>query len=190
MNGVENHLEGKRIGFAMTGSFCTFARVLAVLPEFVARGADVTPILSETAWGTDTRFMPAQRLIASLTEICGRAPLHTIVEAEPIGPKKTLDLLIVAPATGNTLGKLAAGITDTSVTMACKAQWRNERPVLLAPSTNDARTGSAAALRRLFARPYTYLTTAVPDDPSNKPASLVAAMEALPAIADAILAAK
>ena len=186
---MENHLRGKRIGFAMTGSFCTLRRVLQVVPRFVEAGADVTPILSETAWSTDTRFMPAAELVARLREICGREPLHSIVETEPVGPKKTLDLLVVAPATGNTLGKLAAGITDTSVTMACKAQWRNERPVLLAPSTNDARTGSAAAMRALFDRPHTYLATAVPDDPAGKPASLVAVMETLPDIANAILAA-
>lgn len=173
-------LSGKRIGFAMTCSFCTFDRVLNVLPRFLEAGALVTPILSETAYATDTRFMSAESLRERLRAVCGKEPLHTIVEVEPIGPKKLLDLLIVAPATGNTLGKLAHGITDTCVVMACKSQWRNRRPVLLAISTNDGLTGSAASIARLRERQDAYLLPFIQDDPVGKPASLVAEMERLP----------
>ncbi|MDO4740961.1 MAG: dipicolinate synthase subunit B [Eubacteriales bacterium] len=181
-------LKGKRIGFAMTGSFCTFERVLKVLPEIVRLGAEVWPILSETAYATDTRFMRAEEAIRRLTETCGRPPLHTIVQAEPIGPKKLLDLMIVAPATGNTIGKLAYGITDTCVAMACKAQWRNRRPVLLAISTNDGLSTSAEAISKLKVRADTYFLPYEQDDPEGKPDSLVAKMELLPSFAAEILA--
>jgi len=180
-------MQGKRIGFAMTGSFCTFERVLRILPEFIERGAEVTPILSETAYGTNTRFMKAADVIGRMEEICGRKVLHTITQAEPIGPKKLLDLLIVAPATGNTLGKLAFGITDTSVTMACKAHWRNGRPVILAVSTNDGLSGSAESIRRLSEKKNTFLLPYIQDDPVGKPDSLVAKMEMLPSFAEKIL---
>lgn len=180
-------MDGARIGFAMTGSFCTLERVLRVLPEFVARGAKITPILSEMAYYTDSRFMKAQELIGRLEEICGAHPLHSISQTEPIGPKKLLDLLIVAPATGNTLGKLAHGITDTSVTMACKAQWRNRRPVLLAISTNDALSGSAHSIEILREKRDTFFVPYEADDPAGKPDSLVAKMEILPDIAQKIL---
>lgn len=180
-------LKGARIGFAMTGSFCTFERVLKILPEFVKRGADVVPILSETAYGTDSRFMRAGDVIGRLEEICGKHPLHTIGQTEPIGPKKLLDLMIVAPATGNTIGKLAYGITDTCVAMACKAQWRNRRPVLIAVSTNDGLSTSAEAIGKLERRKDTFLLPYEMDDPEGKPDSLVAQMEMLPDFAEKIL---
>lgn len=184
---MESILKGKRVGFAMTGSYCTFERVLSVLPEFVRRGADVTPILSENAYGTDSRFMPAAEVIGRMERICGKHPLHTIVQTEPVGPKKLLDILIVAPATGCTLGKLAYGITDTSVTMACKAQWRNRRPVLLAVSTNDGLSGSAGGIGILSKRRDTFFLPYEQDDPVGKPDSLVAKMEMLPDFAEEIL---
>lgn len=180
-------LEGVRLGFAMTGSFCTLERTLRVLPEFVRRGALVVPILSEMAYYTDSRFMPAQELIGRLKEITGRDPIHSIVQTEPIGPKKLLDLLIVAPATGNTIGKLAYGITDTSVTMACKAHWRNLRPVIIAISTNDGRSGSARGIELLKKKRDTYLAPYEPDDPQEKPDSFVAKMEMLPDFAEHVL---
>ena len=185
---MKSALDGARVGFAMTGSFCTFERVLKILPEFVRRGADVTPILSQMAYNTDTRFMKAEDLRRRLFEICGKEPLHTIVQAEPIGPKKLLDLVIVAPATGNTLGKLAYGITDTSVAMACKAHWRNERPVIIAVSTNDGLSTSADAIAKLSERKNTYLLPYEQDDPVGKPDSLVAKMELLPDFAEKALA--
>ena len=184
---MNSTLNGARVGFAMTGSFCTFERVLCVLPEFVRRGADVTPILSEMAYSTDTRFTKAEELRRTLSEICGKEPLHTIVQAEPIGPKKLLDLIIVAPATGNTLGKLAYGITDTSVAMACKAHWRNRRPVLIAVSTNDGLSTSAGAIAKLSERKDTYLLPYEQDDPAGKPDSLVAKMELLPDFAEKLM---
>ncbi len=181
------NMQGARIGFAMTGSFCTFLQVLEILPEFVRRGAEVTPILSETAYSTDTRFMRAGDLIEKMREITGKEPIHTIVGAEPIGPKKLLDMLIVAPATGNTLGKLAHGITDTCVTMACKAHWRNGRPVVLAVSTNDALSGSAASIEILLKKKNTYFAPFAPDDPVGKPDSLVAKFALLPDFSEQLL---
>lgn len=180
-------LSGKRIGFAMTGSFCTFERVLNVLPRFVEAGALITPILSETAYSTDTRFFRAAEVRKRLEAICSARPLHSIVDVEPIGPQKLLDLLIVAPATGNTLGKLAHGITDTCVVMACKSQWRNRRPVILAISTNDGLTGSAESIARLSKRADAYFLPYAQDDPVGKPASLVAEMERLPQFAASVL---
>jgi len=180
-------LSGIRIGFAMTGSFCTFERVLKIVPEFVRMGAEVTPILSETAYKTDTRFMKAKDVIERLEGICGKHPIHDIVGAEPIGPKKLLDMLIVAPTTGNTIGKLAYGITDSCVAMACKAHWRNGRPVLLAVSTNDGLSTSAEAIARLSRRKDTFLLPYEQDDPAGKPDSLVAKMEVLPEYACEIL---
>ncbi len=170
-------LKNRRIGFAMTGSFCTFARIFPEIGRLRKLGADIYPILSYNAFMLDTRFFPADEVRRRLSDLCGREIWHTLQEVEPIGPKKLLDLLIVAPCTGNTLGKLAAGIIDTPVTMAVKSQLRNSRPVLLAVSTNDglgasARSiGSLMPLRDLFFVPYEQ------DDPQGKPASLVARMD-------------
>lgn len=138
--------EKLRIGFACTSSFCTFGQILPVIEETARRYGTVIPILSEYSAVTDTRFGRAADFAAELERICGRTPLHTIRDVEPIGPDQLLDLLVVAPCTGNTLAKLAAGITDTAVTMAVKAHLRNGRPVLLAISTND---GLAVSLRNL-----------------------------------------
>lgn len=122
-------LEGKTIGFAMTGSFCTFKTVVAELENLKKTGANIIPIMSQNAYGTDTRFGTAESFVQALTDITGNEIIHTIKDAEPIGPKKLLDALIIAPCTGNTLGKLANGITDTPVTLAAKAHLRNERPL-------------------------------------------------------------
>ena len=162
------------IGFAMTGSFCTFERVLKQMEALVRRGYEVLPVLSFNAGTLDTRFMTAEHLRARIVEITGNEPIDTLAGAEPIGPKKLLDLLIICPCTGNTLGKLAAGITDTSVTMAAKAHLRNCRPILLAPSTNDGLAASARNLGQLMSRKYIYLVPFRQDDPEEKPASLVA----------------
>ena len=142
-------METVRIGFAITGSFCTFKPVFEQMEILVKEGYSVTPIMSEHAYTTDTRFGAAAEWVQRAEDITGQNVIHTIAQAEPIGPKKLLDLLIVAPCTGNTLGKLACGIYDTAPTLAVKSHRRNERPVLIAVSTNDALAASAANIGKL-----------------------------------------
>lgn len=162
-----------RIGFAMCGSFCTFSRVFPAMEE-VAKYHTVIPIFSQAVYNTDSRFGTAQSHIRRASDICGVSPLHTIEEVEPIGPKKLLDALIIAPCTGNTLAKLAHSIADGSVTMAAKSHLRNGRPILLAVSTNDALAGAAENIGRLLARKYYYFVPFCQDDPEKKPTSMVA----------------
>lgn len=168
-----------RLGFALTGSFCTFERVLRVLRELSAE-YDITPILSPAAASCDTRFGAAEDFRAELEAICRRRALTSLQEVEPIGPKRLLDILIVAPCTGNTLSKLAAGITDTCVTMACKSQLRNARPVVLAVSTNDGLSASASGLGKLLNRKNIYFVPFGQDAPEAKPTSLVADFSLIP----------
>ena len=158
----------------MCGSFCTHAQAMTALERVKARFARVVPIVSECTAATDTRFGAAHDLMREMERICDCRVIATVKDAEPIGPKKLLDLLIIAPCTGNTLGKLAGGVTDTSVTMAAKAHLRNDRPVLLAPSTNDGLAGSAANLGALMGRKNLYFVPFRQDDPEKKPTSLVA----------------
>lgn len=148
----------------------------------MAAGEDFTlyPIMSETAAATDTRFGRAADHIARLEHACGRPVIASIREAEPIGPKKLLDILVVAPCTGNTLGKLASGIADSAVTLAVKAHLRNERPVVIAVSSNDALSGSAANIGTLLNRKNMYFVPMTQDDPAGKPRSIVARMEKIP----------
>ncbi|MCI9393496.1 MAG: dipicolinate synthase subunit B [Oscillospiraceae bacterium] len=162
------------VGFAMCGSFCTHAQAMTALERVKARFARVVPIVSECTAATDTRFGAAHDLMREMERICDCRVITTVKDAEPIGPKKLLDLLIIAPCTGNTLGKLAGGVTDTSVTMAAKAHLRNDRPVLIAPSTNDGLAGSAANLGALMGRKNLYFVPFRQDDPEKKPTSLVA----------------
>ena len=162
------------VGFAVCGSFCTHAKAMEALEQVKARFSTVIPIVSECTAATDTRFGPAHELMREMERICDRRVISSIREAEPIGPKKLLDLLIIAPCTGNTLGKLACGITDTAVTMAAKAHLRNQRPLLIAPSTNDGLTASAPNLGALLSRKYIYFVPYGQDDPVKKPTSLVA----------------
>ena len=162
------------VGFAVCGSFCTHAKAMEALEQVKARFSTVIPIVSECTAATDTRFGPAHELMREMERICDRRVISSIREAEPIGPKKLLDLLIIAPWTGNTLGKLACGITDTAVTMAAKAHLRNQRPLLIAPSTNDGLTASAPNLGALLSRKYIYFVPFGQDDPVKKPTSLVA----------------
>ena len=147
---------------------------MGALEQVKARFARVIPIVSECVAATDTRFGAAHDLMREMERICDHRVIDTIKAAEPIGPQKLLDLLIIAPCTGNTLGKLAAGITDSSVTMAAKAHLRNSRPLLLAPSTNDGLAASAASIGALLPRKYIYFVPFGQDDPEKKPASLVA----------------
>jgi len=165
------------IGFAVCGSFCTHDKAMAALEQVRARWRNIVPIVSECTAATDTRFGKAHDLMREMERICDRRVIASIAAAEPIGPKKLLDLLIIAPCTGNTLGKLATGITDTSVTMAAKAHLRNGRPVLIAPSTNDGLSTSARNIGELLTRKNIFFVPFGQDDPVNKPASLTADLD-------------
>ena len=165
------------IGFAITGSFCTFKAVFPQMNLLVEHGYRVLPIMSENAYATDTRFGRAADWAAQAEEICGEKVIHTIAQAEPIGPKKLLDLLILAPCTGNTLGKLACGIVDTAVTMAVKSHLRRMKPVLIAVSTNDALGAAARNIGALMNYKHMYFLPMAQDDPVKKPNSLVARFE-------------
>lgn len=158
----------------MCGSYCTFSKVIPVMERLVKEGAEVTPIMSENAYSTDTRFGKAQDHIKRIESICNKKIISTISEAEPIGPKKLLDIIIIEPCTGNTLGKLACGITDSSVTMATKAHLRNNRPVLIAVSTNDGLSTSAKNIGYLHNFKNIYFVPYRQDDPLLKENSLVA----------------
>ncbi len=176
-----------RVGLALTGSFCTFARVMPVIEKLVSNGFDVTPILSYNAGSMDTRFGTAVSWKEKLIETTGKPPICTIEDAEPVGPKKLFDVLAVAPCTGNTLSKLANGVTDTPVTMVVKSHLRVERPVVLGISTNDGLSGSAANIGTLLNRKHYYFVPFRQDAPYTKPRSLVADMELLPAALAAAL---
>lgn len=166
-------MEHKTIGFAVCGSFCTHAAAMGALEQLKARYSHIIPIVSETTADTDTRFGTAHDLMREMERICDHRVISTIKQAEPIGPQSLLDLLVIAPCTGNTLGKLAHGISDTAVTLAAKAHLRNSRPVLLAPSTNDGLAVSAQNIGALMARKYIYFVPFRQDDPIKKPTSLV-----------------
>ncbi len=172
-------MEQIRVGFALCGSFCMLRKTLEQLPRLTGSGFDITPIMSETAYNTDTRFGAAGEFRRILTETTGKEIIRTVAQAEPIGPKKLLDLLIIAPCTGNTLGKLAGGITDTAVTMAAKAHLRNKRPLLIAVSTNDALSASAKNIGVLLNTKNVFFVPMKQDDPENKETSLVADMSLL-----------
>ena len=169
-----------RVGFALTGSFCTHQRVLEVMESMRDAGFRLTPILSFNAGGLDTRFGTAQALRGRLEEICGTQIIDTIEAAEPVGPKGLFDVLVVAPCTGNTIAKLAYAVTDTPVTMAVKSHLRGGRPVVIAVSTNDALSGSAANIGVLLNRRHYYFVPMKQDAPLAKPCSVVAEMEKLP----------
>lgn len=177
-------------GFAMCGSFCTFSEVIPQIEELVKEGINVVPIMSPVSWLTDTRFGTAADINSKIEDICGKKIIHTIEGAEPIGPKKLLDLLIVAPCTGNTLGKLANGITDTSVTLAVKAHLRNERPVLLGVSTNDALAAAAKNIGLLMNCKNIFFIPMRQDAPQSKPNSVVADFTLTKSAADAALEGK
>lgn len=177
------------IGFAMCGSFCTFSKVFPVM-EALAQEHKVFPILSSAACSTDSRFGKAEDFIAFAQRICNRNVIRSIVDAEPIGPKKLLDALIVAPCTGNTLAKLAHGIADGPVTMAAKSHLRNGRPVIIAVSTNDALGAAAENIGRLLSRKNYYFVPFRQDDAQNKPTSMVADFAMIPDTVSAALEGK
>jgi len=174
------------IGFALCGSFCTYAKVFPVM-ELLTRDYQVVPIFSSTSYTIDSRFGTAKEHFEAAREICGTAPLHTIAQVEPIGPKKLFDALVIAPCTGNTLAKLAHGIADGPVTMAAKSHLRNGRPVVLAVSTNDGLSGAAENIGRLLARKHYYFVPFGQDDAAGKPTSLVADFAQIPQTLDAAL---
>ena len=175
-----------KIGFALCGSFCTFSKVFPVMEE-LAKAHAVTPIFSRAAATLDSRFGKAADFLARAEAICGRPPLLTIPEVEPVGPKKLFDILVIAPCTGNTLARLAHSIADGPVTMAAKSHLRNGRPILLAVSTNDALGGAAENIGRLLGKKHYYFVPFGQDDPVNKPTSMVAHFGMVPAAAEAAL---
>ncbi len=182
-------MKGKRIGFALTGSYCTFAAVMPEIVRLREGGAEIIPIMSETAARTDTRFGRAEMWRRQILAASGALEIvDTMTAAEPIGPGKLLDLVIVAPCTGNTLAKIAGGITDSTVTMAVKAHLRNLRPVLVAISTNDGLGLNAVNLARLQSSKNIFLVPYGQDNPAVKPNSLVAAMDLIPQAAEMALA--
>lgn len=162
-----------KLGYALTGSFCTFSKSLEALKTLAAEGYDIYPIMSETAFNTDTRFGDAQFFRDEITKITGREIIHKIEQAEPIGPKKLLDVLCIVPCTGNTLAKLANGIADTAVTMAAKSHLRNSRPVLIGVSTNDALGGAAKNIGHLMNYKNYYFVPFGMDDCVHKTKSMV-----------------
>ncbi len=163
-----------KIGFAMCGSFCTIANALIQLKELKNKGYDIYPIVSPIVYSTNTRFTVAEELINTLEDICGHKVIHTVEDAEPIGPKKMFDILVVCPCTGNTLAKLALGITDTAVTMAVKAHIRNNKPVVLALASNDALGTSAKNIGYLLNTKNYYFVPFSQDDPVLKERSMIA----------------
>lgn len=176
------------IGYALCGSFCTFSRSIAVLEKLVSDGHRVIPIMSASAFGTDTRFGEAAKIRGHIEALCGSEIICSIEKAEPLGPKVKLDIMVVSPCTGNTLAKLAHGITDTPVTMACKAHLRCDRPLLLALASNDAMSGNFANLAAMLNRKAVYLVPMMQDDPIGKPHSLVAQFERIPEALEAAVA--
>lgn len=175
-----NMLDGKKVGFALCGSFCTFDEAISVVERLINLGCIVTPIMSSNAYNMNTKFGKAQTHIDKLEKITDKKVIHEIVDAEPIGPQKMFDILIVAPCTGNTLAKLALGITDTPVTMAVKSHIRNGRPVVLAVSTNDALAGSSKNIGALQNYKNFYFVPMHQDDSLNKPNSLIASFDKIP----------
>ncbi len=169
----------KTLGFALCGSFCTFEKAVQQM-EILSRSYNILPIMSQNAYSTDTRFGKAREWVRQVEEIAGSPVIHTMVQAEPIGPKGLVDVLAVAPCTGNTLSKIAAGITDTPVTMAVKSALRIGIPVVLCCATNDAMAASGPNLLRLLNTKNVYLVPLRQDDPVKKPVSLVADFSLLP----------
>lgn len=174
------------IGFAMCGSFCTFSKVFPVMEQLAAQHK-VFPILSAASGSIDSRFGDAKDFIVFAERICNRKVMQTIAEVEPIGPKKLLDALVIAPCTGNTLAKLAHGIADGPVTMAAKSHLRNGRPVIVAVSSNDALGAGAENIGRLLARKCYFFVPFRQDDPIGKPTSIVADFTRIPDTVDAAL---
>ncbi len=177
----------ERVGFAVSGSFCTHEQVLKALEQLTAVYETVVPIVSETSAFTDTRFGDSENLLEQLEDLTGQEVLCDIPSVEPIGPKKLLDVLVIAPATGNTIAKLANGIADTAVTMAAKSHLRNGRPVVVAVSSNDGLAAGARNIGELLVRKNYYFVPFGQDNAAAKPCSLVADFGKIPETVDAAL---
>lgn len=178
------------LGYALTGSFCTLKNSIEALKKLSEYDIKIKPIMSETVYNTDTRFGKAQDFINQVEEICNQKVIHDIVSAEPIGPKNLLDILVVAPATGNTLAKNALGITDTCVTMAIKAHLRNNKPVVLGIATNDALGASAKNIGLLHNTKNIFFVPYRQDDPRGKNNSLICDFNLIPQTVEAALKGK
>ncbi len=161
------------VGFALCGSFCTFSQVIKEMEALTSKGYEIVPIMSFNAFSTDTRFGKASEHKERIEAICKRKIIATIPDAEPIGPKKMLDILLIEPCTGNTAAKLANGITDTPVTLAAKSHLRNNRPLLIAISTNDALSGSAGNIGKLINTNNVFFVPFRQDSPDGKPRSMI-----------------
>lgn len=183
---MEKKFEGLKIGYILTGSFCTFEKSFEQAEILRDMGAELIPVMSENASSITTRFGTAEENVRRFEKICGRGVISTIAEAEPIGPKNMTDIIVVAPCTSNTAAKLTASITDSCATMAVKSHLRSGKPVLLAIASNDSLLGSAKNLGQLFNRKNYYFVPMVQDDCELKPASLVAEFSMIP---DAVTAA-
>ena len=175
------------IGYAICGSFCSFSATLLALESLVKAGQEIQPIMSERAYSLDTRFWLASEFRGRVEALCGRKVIHSIVDAEPLGPKTPLEALIIAPCTGNTLAKMANGITDSCVTMAAKAHLRSNRPLIIALASNDALSSNLKNIGAMLTRKNVYFVPMKQDDPEGKPHSLVADFKLLPKTLEAAL---
>ena len=166
-------LKDKKIGFTLTGSFCTFQKVIPKMKEIKKLGAEIIPIMSFNSYNLDTKFGKAKDFIEEIENITGKEIIHTIQGAEPIGPKKMTDIMIIAPCSGNTMAKLACDIIDTPATMAAKSHLRNNRPLVIALSTNNGLSGNAENIGKLLNRKNYYFVPFRQDNPITKPRSIV-----------------
>ncbi|MEI3356661.1 MAG: dipicolinate synthase subunit B [Clostridia bacterium] len=166
-------LNGIKIGFVLTGSFCTFKKTIPKIKELINQGAQVLPIISYNSYELDTKFGKAKDFISQIEEITNKKIIHTITEAEPIGPKKLTDIMIIAPCSGNTMAKLACDIIDTPAVMAAKSHLRNGNPLVIAPSTNNGLSGNAENIGKLLNRQNYYFVPFRQDNPITKPRSIV-----------------
>lgn len=166
-------VKDKKIGFIFTGSFCTFSKTIPKMKELIKKGAEVIPIMSFNSYNLDTKFGKATDFINQIEEITGKKIIHTIPDAEPIGPKRLTDIMVVAPCSGNTMSKLTYDIIDTPATMAVKSHLRNNLPVVIAPSTNNGLSGNASSIAALLNRKNYYFVPFKQDNPITKPRSIV-----------------
>ena len=175
------------LGYAFCGSFCTIKQSVEALKTLIQEGYIIKPIMSQIVYSTDTRFNKASDLIKEVEDLCNQKIIHDIVSAEPIGPKNLLDAIVVSPCTGNTLAKIALGVTDTSVTMSVKAHLRNNKPVILAPATNDALGASAKNIGMLHNTKNIFFVPYKQDDPFSKNNSLVCDFSLIPKTVESAL---
>ena len=180
-------MKKERVGFALCGSFCTHAKVLGELEKLCGEYETVIPIVSDICTQTDTRFGKAEDFLSTVERLTGREPIRSVSGAEPIGPKQLLDVLVIAPCTGNTLGKLASGVADTTVTLSAKSHLRNEKPVVIAMASNDGLSGAARNIGELLGRKHYYFVPFGQDDPERKPRSLMADFSRIGETVDAAL---